>query len=78
MIPDVEVIVGADVLKHFSCVLDYGKFSICALAAAMSSNPVDDSLIVRKNNFEVKFDGKKWVTKWAWKRDPVLNNHIGT
>ena len=74
MIPDVEVIVGTDVLKHFGCALDYGKFSICASAAAMSSNPVGDGLIVRKTIS----DGKKWVTKWVWKREPGLNNHIDT
>ena len=72
MVPDVDVIVGTDVLKHFKFCLDWGKFSIAA-AAAPSSTALQYPTI-SKSNFQVRFDGEKWVTKWNWKKKPVLRN----
>ena len=72
MVPDVDVIVGTDVLKHFKFCLDRGKFSIAA-AAAPSSTALQYPTI-SKSNFQVRFDGEKWVTMWNWKKKPILHN----
>ena len=66
---DQDVIVGTDVLKHFKFCLDRGKFSIAA-AAAPSSTALQCQTI-SKSNFQARFDGEKWVTKWNWKKNPV-------
>ena len=48
MVPDVDVIVGTDVLKHFKFCLDRGKFSIAA-AAAPSSTALQYPTISKSN-----------------------------
>ena len=37
MVPDVDVIIGTDILKHFKFCLDGGKFSIPAAAVPSST-----------------------------------------
>ena len=32
---------------------------------------------IQKNNFEVKFGGNKWVTKWICKREPIPKYRVG-
>ena len=71
MIPDVDVIIGTDVLRHFQCSFHKGQFSVSA--AIRSSMP---NLSIKKNNFEVDFNGEKWVAKWLWKKPPVLKNRV--
>ena len=47
MLPDVDVVIGTDVLKHFKFCLDYGKFSIAAVVVS-NEMPVDN-LTITKN-----------------------------
>ena len=57
MLPNVDVVIGTDVLKHFKFCLDYGKFSIAA--AAVSNKIPVDNLTITKNYFKVNFDEEK-------------------
>lgn len=71
MVPDVDVIIGTDVLRHFQCSFHFGQFSVSA--AVRSSLP---NLSIKKNNFEINFNGEKWVAKWLWKKPPALKNRV--
>ena len=74
MLPDVYVILGTDALRYFDCSFIRGEFFICAAADVSDSF---ERIKIQKNNFEVKFDGNKWVAKWVWKREPILKNRYG-
>ena len=58
----VDIIVGTDVLKYFKFSMNYGRFSIAA--AVDSPETIQESLTITRNNFEVIFDGEKWIAKW--------------
>ena len=56
MVPDVDVIVGTDVLKHFKFCLDLQK---CFFATAVApSSAALQHLTMSTSNFQVHFDGK--------------------
>ena len=46
--------------------MNYGRFSIAAA--------VDSPETITRNNFEVIFDGEKWIAKWDWKNEPLLRS----
>ena len=76
MVPHVDVIVGKDVLRHFKFSTNYGKCSL-AVAAKVAATKTSENLKIAKSNFEVDFDGKMWVAKWNWKREPRLRSRRG-
>ena len=71
---NVDVILGTDVVRHFNFAMNYGKLS----AVADSSKSLSNSLSIIKNNFEIRFDGQRWIAKWNWKKNPVLRNRMVT
>ena len=74
MLPDVDVVIGTDVLMHFKFCPDYEKFFIAAVAVS-NGMPVDNLTII-KNYFKINFDGEKWVARWTWIKKTVLRNCI--
>ena len=52
--------------------MNYDCFSIAA--AVDSSETIQESLTITRNNFEVIFDGEKWIAKWDLKNKPLLRS----
>ena len=72
MVLGVDIIVRTDVLKYFKFSLNYGHFSIAA--AVDSLETTRERLAISGNNFEVIFDGEKWLAKWDWKNELLLRS----
>ena len=59
-------------LKYFKFPMNNGHFSIAAAVDSPETTGV--SVTITGNNFEIIFDGEKWIAKWDWKNEPLLHS----